>query len=404
MTGHKAKGLEYEHVCVIHADSVTYKAQASTFLTVKEQVPGDSDVIDAGDATKRSQFQKACEAFIEEDRQHQAEEAARLFYVALTRTESSLLISGSGTNLSKGAAKKGPYRYLELLAQHYPDFVVHWDVPELPPTDDSVAAASAIFPPVHTDAAVVNAAATVRALIDGGKEVPLRDGEEFAQWELEASALIAEWEALSAPVVEVELPRELTASDMVSLNADPIAFARRIRRPVPFKPNTYAKRGTEFHSWLEERFGGAALLDEDELPGIGEPIPEEELAELKEKFLASEWATRTPKHVEEPFEVTIGEAVVRGRMDAIFQEPDGSWLIIDWKTGQPPRGKEMQQAEIQLAVYAEAWRRLTQTTRPVRAGFHYVTRGHTHLAENLPTGEELATLLSGQFKLPPRED
>src|SRR5699024_10540893 len=112
-------------------------------------------------------------------------------------------------------------------------------------------------------------------------------------------------------------------TDLVNLRADPLQFARRQRRPVPFKPNQYAKRGTAFHEWLEDRFGATALLDEDQLPGLDEqPVDADDLVKLKESFLASEWADRTPEFVEQPFEVTIGESVVRGRMDAVFRDPE----------------------------------------------------------------------------------
>ena len=77
---------------------------------------------------------------------------------------------------------------------------------------------------------------------------------------------------------------------------------------MPFKPNTYAKRGTAFHQWLEDRFGATALLDEEQLPGIDEePVDAQQLEELKDAFLESEWAERTPAYVEQPFEVRIGD-------------------------------------------------------------------------------------------------
>ena len=37
-----------------------------------------------------------------------------------------------------------------------------------------------------------------------------------------------------------------------------------------------------------------------------------------------DWAQRQPDFVEAPFEITIGSAVVRGRMDAVFRLADGS--------------------------------------------------------------------------------
>ena len=223
-------------------------------------------------------------------------------------------------------------------------------------------------------------------------------GETFDFWERETTALIEEWEAAQAPVVEVELPGELTATDLVNLRADALQFARRQRRPVPFKPNQYAKRGTAFHEWLEDRFGASALLDENELPGIDEvPVDADQLARLKESFLDSEWAERTPEFVEQPFEVSIGDAIVRGRMDAVFrdpQNPDG-WLSVDWKTGRPPSGAERKAAIIRLAVYREAWLRiLGEEQAPVRAAFHYVGWGETLEPHDLPGREELERLLA----------
>lgn len=398
MTVHKAKGLEWEHVCVAHADSSSYKAQAETFLTKIEKAPGDDDYIELPeDATSRSDFGKACVAFKDLDREFQAEEAARLFYVAMTRTESTLTVTGSGTTKQKGKNKKGPYSYLQLLAAKHPELIIHWEVPDLPVEAEEGAELKAHFPSLTPQPEAVDAAAAVRTALE--ELPPLRDGETFDLWEQEANALIEEHKSLQAPVVDVELPSELTASDMVAMSADPIQFARRQRRPIPFKPNSYAKRGTAFHAWLEERFGAPALLGEDELPGSHDE-PDHDLESLKEAFLASDWAQRTPAHVEAPFEITIGDSVVRGRMDAVFQQPDGSWLIVDWKTGRRPQGAALKSAQIQLAVYAEAWRRI-HGVDSVRAAFFYVHENFLLEPEDLPTGARLAELLDSAVSTPP---
>lgn len=215
-------------------------------------------------------------------------------------------------------------------------------------------------------------------------------------WEREVDALIDEQRRLESPVMDVEISRELTATDLVSMKNNPEQFARRLRRPVPFKPNTYAKRGTEFHQWLEDRFGATALLDEDQLPGMDEELSDKTVAELKAAFLESPWADRTPNFVEHPFEVVIGRHVIRGRMDAVFHEADGTWLVVDWKTGRTPTGPEMNAAIIQLAVYRIAWASL-QKLNPsqVRGAFHYVAHNHTFEPDTLPDAEELALLLDG---------
>ncbi len=393
MTVHKAKGLEWEHVCVVHADSSSYKAQADTFLKSVDKVPGGDDYIELPeDAVKRSDFNKACKAFEAEDRAIKAEESARLFYVALTRTESTLSVTGSGTNRVANSSKKRPYEYLERLKEQFPQYVVEWSVPDEPSEDDF--GESAQFPALQASPEAVAGADLV---LEAMEELPdLSRGETFELWEQEAGALIEEYKALQQPVVDVELPSELTASDMVALRADPLQFARRQRRPVPFKPNSYAKRGTAFHAWLEDRFGSPALLGEEELPGIDEP-EDFDLEELKEAFLNSEWAERQPEHVEAPFEITIGEAVVRGRMDAVFRLEDGTWMVVDWKTGRPPQGEAMDAAKIQLAVYAEAWRRIHGGEK-IRAAFYYVHDGYTFEPARLPRGEELKKLLESSVE------
>ena len=103
----------------------------------------------------------------------------------------------------------------------------------------------------------------------------------------------------------------------------------------------------------------------------------EELAALQEAFAVSPWAARTPVAVEVPFEMAIGDTVVRGRIDAVFADPDGGATVVDWKTGEPPHGPEaMRQAAVQLAVYRLAWAALSGCPESsVRTAFYYVRTG-----------------------------
>ncbi|MGO3774400.1 ATP-dependent helicase [Corynebacterium casei] len=403
LTVHKSKGLEWEHVSVLHADSSTYGAKANSFITKVEQVPSEDDVIEPepqydknGDEKPitRTDYGKAAKALERQYKDANAEESARLFYVAMTRTEKSLTVTGGGTNAHKAGhgSKKGPYVYLEMLAEKFPDLVVEWNVPEDPADEAAdISADSGQFPFLQPTPAALLGAQLVNAAKENLPEH--QSGEEFGLWESDATALIEEHRALTTPVVEVTMPSELTASDVVSLHTDPEEFARRRRRPVPFKPNSYAKRGTAFHTWLEDRFGMEALLEEDELPGTGE-IPVADVEALKEKFLESEWANRTPHAVEAGFRFSAGGQILNGRMDAVFKQPDGSWFVVDWKTGRPPKGKDMESAALQLAIYREAWRRIVADGQPIRAAFHYVSDNFSFEPRNLPDGEELARLLS----------
>lgn len=100
--------------------------------------------------------------------------------------------------------------------------------------------------------------------------------------------------------------------------------------------------------------------------------------------------------VEAPFEMPIGETLVRGRIDAVFADPDGGATVVDWKTGEPPHGAEaLRQAAVQLAVYRMAWAALAGVAESaVRTAFYYVRAGTTVVPDELPSAAELAGLLT----------
>ncbi len=400
LTAHKAKGLEWDTVAVVHADAETYKAKTETFLTYVRYLPpesfGDPEIHEVfAEVEHRSDFEKATKAWLKEVGAQLAEETARLFYVAVTRSAKTLLVTGSRRR-PDAAKEAAPYEHFAAMRDAVPESdVVVWDdgaqVLEEPEAH-TPHAETGTWPHYHPAPADVAAATAVEEAIAALPDYV--DGELFSLWERDTSALIEEHEQAQSGDVAVVLPGELTASDVVALKADPEQFARRARRPVPFKPNSYAKRGTAFHEWLEEYFGARPLLTEDELPGADEPETDPRLLErLQRNFEASEWAARTPAFVEHPFELALGDAVVRGRMDAVFQEPGGGWVVVDWKTGEKPARDAMEAAKLQLAVYREAWKRIAGDGLPVRAVFFYVRYGETYAPTNLPDAAELEVLL-----------
>jgi DNA helicase-2/ATP-dependent DNA helicase PcrA len=214
-------------------------------------------------------------------------------------------------------------------------------------------------------------------------------------WQREIDVLLAERDARRAEQ-RVVLPAHVSVSQLVELAQDPSALAARLRRPLPFAPNPMARRGTAFHAWLERRFGSTRLIDHDELPGAAdaEAVPNTELGSLQAAFLASEWAARSPHDVEIPFETVLDGVGVRGRMDAVFADPDGGWTIIDWKTGKVP--DEIPHAvTVQLAAYRLAWAALSGAPlNRVRAAFHYVRADRTVRPADLLDAEGLQELLS----------
>ena len=69
--------------------------------------------------------------------------------------------------------------------------------------------------------------------------------------------------------------------------------------------------------------------------------------------------------------------------------------MVDWKTGEKPSRDAMESAQLQLAVYREAWRRIAHDGKPVRAVFFYVRTGETFAPRYLPELEQLGTMLGG---------
>ena len=53
---------------------------------------------------------------------------------------------------------------------------------------------------------------------------------------------------------------------------------------------------------------------------------------LKRHYLESAYANRTPLFVERSFLLAFGRFTVSGRIDAIYERPEGGWEIVDWKT------------------------------------------------------------------------
>jgi DNA helicase II / ATP-dependent DNA helicase PcrA len=221
---------------------------------------------------------------------------------------------------------------------------------------------------------------------------------DIERWRREATMLLAEREerARRDGPLDVAVPDHLSVSQLVVLRRDPQSLARSLRRPLPQRPTPYARRGTAFHAWLEQRFGSVRLLDLDDLPGAADEdaAPDDELAVLQEAFLAGEWADRTPVEVEVPFATTIAGVVVRGRMDAVFAEMDGRYDVIDWKTGRRPGPSEAAAGAVQLSAYRIAWAALAGVpVSHVRAGFHYVREGATVRPADLMDADQLAALL-----------
>jgi DNA helicase-2/ATP-dependent DNA helicase PcrA len=216
-----------------------------------------------------------------------------------------------------------------------------------------------------------------------------------AGWADEA-ALLLERRFRRAGGQDVHLPGHISASTLVDLGEDPLAVVARLRRPVPREPGMSARKGTAFHSWVEEYFGAAGMLDLGEAPGSDSHIDAAyDLDAMVATFRASEWADRSPAYVEVPVETRVGDVVVRGRIDAVFRDADGCWDLVDWKTGRRPSAAQLSAKSVQLAVYRLAWARLKGVgLEEVRAAFFYVADNQVVRPHDLGSAAELEQIVA----------
>ncbi|WP_426404190.1 UvrD-helicase domain-containing protein [Streptomyces sp. R-07] len=222
----------------------------------------------------------------------------------------------------------------------------------------------------------------------------------IASWDRDLTALTTELRRARATTREVLLPAYLSASQVLRLAADPDGFAQELARPMPKAPQPAARRGTRFHAWVESRFEELPLpfLGPEELPGgedfAGEPeiLDDRDLDELKEAFDRTPYARRTPYRVEVPVHLSLAGRVVRGRIDAVYRDPEsGAYEIVDWKTS-----RDRTADPLQLAIYRLAWaEQHGLAPEEVAAAFVYVRTGEIARPARLPGRAELEALLLG---------
>ncbi|MEE1620352.1 ATP-dependent DNA helicase [Zafaria sp. J156] len=429
LTIHASKGLEWDVVAVTGLnDGVFPSARDSRWTTGDSALPwplrGDRNDLPHWDTEQPSLF-AAVESEAEFRQRviaHGEQEERRLAYVALTRAKDLLLCSATawtGTRTKTTAPSPFLEALLPLAEGPAPSAVLPlWCADEEAPgenpyREDPVEARWPYDPlegPVRLRAGVPEArppgrrarAEAAAAAVRGwtGQEPPAPETDSGRDWDHEARLLVARQLEATRPR-RPEPPRHVRASLFVDLATDAGQVLAQLRRPVPRRPGIAARKGTAFHAWVEEHYGSTGMLDLGEFPGAADAYVDDQygLEEMKAAFLDSEWAERQPTHVEVPLETPVGPVTVRGRVDAVFRErgEDGTerWVLVDWKTGRVPTGRELAHKSLQLAVYRLGWARLHGIdVEQVGAAFYYVGDGTTIRPHDLAGEEELERLIT----------
>jgi DNA helicase II / ATP-dependent DNA helicase PcrA len=217
----------------------------------------------------------------------------------------------------------------------------------------------------------------------------------------------------------------LSASDIDTYRICPLKykFARVFR--IPQEPTIHQRFGIVMHQVLE-RFhteGGGSLERLMELfeiswrrSGFGESDDELQFRERAVEALERYWrqdeaSDAEPVWFERSFAFKIGPHLLRGRVDRVDRHPDGSFELIDYKTGKAKTADELRE-DVQLSVYQmgarESWRLETSAQ-----SYFYVLTGEKvpveHSAEELErvraaVSEIAAGILKQRFEPTPSPD
>lgn len=466
LTVHRAKGLEWDAVFLVGvSEGRLPNGRGRTKWTAGPAVLPNPLRGDRADLPTLSGWSAAeIGRLAEDNRAYELREELRLGYVALTRARHLLVVSSYCWSASrKTPLGPSPFQQTlrETLARWGEEPELWHDKPAKGAPNPMAALATGLPWPMEPHAGEVErrlrAAELVRAAIarhgpegrgssvrSGGQpeiqpeiQLDMVEAARVNEWDDELERLLAEARRDRADEVLVPLPSSLSATALARLRDDPDRLAAELARPMPREPSASARFGTRFHAWVEARFGQQELVDPDDLPGRAdaEIDDDDDLRDLVALFEKGEFADRTPVAVEPPFALVLGGQVVRGRIDAVYDDPVGGagggtgggtgggarggtvreagsesasgpvggpggaagvgpgsarYLVVDWKTNRARSADPLQ-----LAIYRVAWAELAGVpVEQVRAAFYYVRTGDlVEPAENL-TRADLEALVA----------
>jgi superfamily I DNA/RNA helicase/RecB family exonuclease len=310
MTAHSAKGLEFDHVFILRANSNSFP---SAYREPLVEFP--RDLYDADSVV------------LDEDKELHQQEERRLLYVAMTRARDFLTIYA---RQGRGKDETPPGFLRELVKDRS---LSHW-------------LSQRKARPFQTD------------LFAGAPTASL-------------ASRTSDW--LSLPPAS-NLHARLSASAVQNYETCPLQFKLEREWRIPREVPAAMQYGAAMHRVLRAYFDSVrvhrpmtdeALIELFRADLAAAGIQDRYQYELYEKqgseqlrdFLAACRRTPAPEvlHTEEHFEVKIGETTVAGRIDRVDKVGDGRVVITDYKTGRP-QSQEDADESLQLSIYALAAR------------------------------------------------
>ncbi|MGA9509982.1 MAG: ATP-dependent DNA helicase [Candidatus Sulfotelmatobacter sp.] len=312
MTAHGAKGLEFSHVFILRATSPSFPASYRESLVEFPRELRDPDSAVGGD-----------------DKTLHDQEERRLFYVAMTRARDSLHMYGK-----QGIGRdKTPAGFLRELIGN-------------PGLQRWLRARAALpsQPELIEIAAAADSAQNEGSRLPAWLELPAIDGLDAR---LSASAI----ETYETCPLQFKFEREWKLSRQLHAAMQYGAAMHRVLRTYY---DSVRLRRTKPDDELLRQFSDDLLSTAIQDDYQRDLYLEQGLDQLKE-FLAGTRAATLPEvlHTEEWFDVEIAGTKLTGRIDRMDRAPDGSVVIIDYKTGKA-RSQEDADESLQLSIYAMA--------------------------------------------------
>jgi DNA helicase II / ATP-dependent DNA helicase PcrA len=312
MTAHTAKGLEWDHVFILRANSASFPCSYRQPLVEFPAELRENEATGPGESKLL----------------HEQEER-RLFYVAMTRARDSLTIHA---RQGKGKKDPTPPGYLREML------------------DD----------------------VSIRPWFRK-REARAFEAQLFAQAATPSAAVsrTSQWLELSPAA---DLSRRLSATAVEIYETCPLQFKLEREWRIPREVPAALHYGAAIHRVLLSYYDairlGRTIHDEvlvellrADLVQAGiqdsyqfELYEKQGIAQLRDFLAVSRRAAApTVLHTEEWFEMPMGNATVAGRIDRVDQARGGRVVITDYKTGKP-KSQEDADESLQLSIYALAAR------------------------------------------------